>query len=93
MNVMKTIRTASYRGWDISVKQAEDGRIVADFGNEHRSYSTENEEIVLPDADSAVKEAIGSIDMYDTFNPELRSSEFADVEPPEFGSWLLGEDK
>jgi hypothetical protein len=93
MIVMKTIRTASYRGWDISVKQAEDGKIVADFGNEHRSYSTEGEDIVLADADSAISEAMGSIDMYDTFDPELRSSEFVDIEPPEFGSWLLGEDK
>jgi hypothetical protein len=47
----------------------------------------------LSDADSAVKEAIGSIDMYDTFNPELRSSEFMNIDPPDFESWLLGEGK
>ncbi len=89
---MKTIRTASYRGWDIEIKQNEEGKILAAFRNEHREFSTEDE-IAFEDADLCERHVTRSIDMYDAFDPHLRSAEFLSIDPPDYKAWLLGENE
>lgn len=88
---MKTIRTASYRGWNITIKESDERKLFAEFGNEHRVFCTE-EELEFKDADLCERHAILSIDMYDAFEPHLRSAEFVSVEPPDYKAWLLGEE-